>query len=330
MLFIITAFVLLKNNCESFEKVIIWGHKLHSHTHSYIHNAFYRAFIHLGYPTYWFDDSDDVSNFDFSHCLFLTEGQVDGKIPIRKNCQYLLHNADSDKYLQLSSEQCLRIQVYTKDVLSKPTCTRIAPCIYFDRYTKTLYMPWATDLLPHEIDEIKKEVSVISNERKVYWIGTIGYGGEFGNSDQVNPFIAACRNEGVEFIHYGIYAPGWRAVSVEENQQLIASSYMAPAIVGRWQLEKGYIPCRIFKNISYGKLGITNSDTVYELFEKRIVYNPDTYALFYDAKKKLETMTLDELHGLMDFVKEKHTYLNRIELVIWAFEQLRDPSGNKP
>lgn len=26
------------------KKVVIWGHKLHSHTHSYIHNAFYNAF----------------------------------------------------------------------------------------------------------------------------------------------------------------------------------------------------------------------------------------------------------------------------------------------
>ncbi len=27
------------------DKVVIWGHKLHSHTHSYIHNAFLVAFI---------------------------------------------------------------------------------------------------------------------------------------------------------------------------------------------------------------------------------------------------------------------------------------------
>ena len=36
-------------------KVIIWGHELHNHTHSYIHNAFYRTFKYLGYNVYWFN-----------------------------------------------------------------------------------------------------------------------------------------------------------------------------------------------------------------------------------------------------------------------------------
>ena len=27
-----------------FKQIVIWGHKLHSHTHSYIHYAFHKAF----------------------------------------------------------------------------------------------------------------------------------------------------------------------------------------------------------------------------------------------------------------------------------------------
>ena len=51
--------------------IIIWGHKLHSHTHSYIHNAFFIAFAKLGYETHWFDDNDDISNFYFIHSKYL-------------------------------------------------------------------------------------------------------------------------------------------------------------------------------------------------------------------------------------------------------------------
>jgi hypothetical protein len=61
------------------KKVVLWGHKLHTHTHSYIHFAFHKAFKHLGYDTYWFDNNDDVSGFDFFGSLFITEGQVDSK-----------------------------------------------------------------------------------------------------------------------------------------------------------------------------------------------------------------------------------------------------------
>ena len=56
-----------------FTKVIIWGHKLHSHTHSYIHESFYQAFKHLGYETHWVDNSDNVSSIDFSGALFITK-----------------------------------------------------------------------------------------------------------------------------------------------------------------------------------------------------------------------------------------------------------------
>src|SRR5690349_5990415 len=90
--------ILLSPLLNAFDKVVIWGHKLHTHTHSYIHSGFYEGFKHLGYATYWFDDADDVSDFNFSNTLFLTEGQVDKKIPLRADCIYLLHNCTDPKY----------------------------------------------------------------------------------------------------------------------------------------------------------------------------------------------------------------------------------------
>ena len=63
-------------------------------------------------------------------------------------------------------------------------------------------------------------------------------------------------------------------------------------------------------------MGVTNSETVYELLERKVIYNPDTYQLFYDAKKKLNSMHVNELLELMDLVKEKHTYINRIQKLL--------------
>lgn len=85
------------------KKVVLWGHKLHSHTHSYIHWGFERAFKYLGYETYWFDGGDNVSNFDFSGSLFITEGQVDQAIPLRDDCLYILHNCEKK-----NMRNCLR------------------------------------------------------------------------------------------------------------------------------------------------------------------------------------------------------------------------------
>jgi len=166
-------------------------------------------------------------------------------------------------------------------------------------------MPWATDLLPHEIEENKQAIATRHKKSSIYWVGTIT-DGMFGNMREINGFKRACKKESINFIHQ-------RGVSMEQNIRSMQESYMAPAIVGTWQKKQGYIPCRIFKNISYGQMGITNSDTVNKLFKGNIVYNPDTYQLFYDAHKKLKKMPMQELYDLMDLVRDQHTYINRIE-----------------
>jgi hypothetical protein len=143
LLFILTFFQL-----TAFDKVVIWGHKLHSHTHSYIHNAFYIAFTHLGYPTYWLDDAEELSDFDFRNTLFITEGQVDRQIPLRKDCSYMLHNCTDTKYRMLPKKNVISFQVYTDSIFSVPNLVKLDTCLYYDLAGRCLYMPWATDLLP--------------------------------------------------------------------------------------------------------------------------------------------------------------------------------------
>ncbi len=301
-------FTLILLPLQGFEKVVIWGHKLHSHTHSYIHNGFYTAFTFLGYPTFWFDDEDELSEFDFKDTLFITEGQVDKKIPLRSDCQYILHNCTDQKYRCLQKKNIIALQVFTDSIFSVPNLVKLDTFIYYDLAGRCIYMPWASDLLPHEIDAIKESLPTRVIRDVSYWVGTVG-DGTFGNIHQITPFKRACAENGISFIVK-------HNLSLPEHIDAIGSSCIAATIVGKWQQEQGYIPCRIFKNISYGKMGVTNSPHIYELFEKKIVYNPDTYQLFYDAKKKMQTLTFEELFELMDLVKTKHTYLNRVTMLV--------------
>lgn len=174
-------------------------------------------------------------------------------------------------------------------------------------------MPWASDFLPHEIEDMKHKLSDIwKKKNKIYWIGTIG-DGLFGNINQIDSFRMACVENDIIFIHNDPWING---LDSEKCSDLISTSFMSPAIVGQWQQDKGYIPCRIFISITNGQMGITNSLRTYELFEKKIVYNSDTYQLFYDAKKKLDTWNLEDQYELMDIIKEKHTYINRIHVLL--------------
>ncbi|HJZ24262.1 MAG TPA: hypothetical protein VJ201_07440 [Candidatus Babeliales bacterium] len=291
-----------------FSKVIIWGHPLHSHTHSYIHEGFYRAFKHLGYEVYWVKNQDEMQHVDLHNALFITEGQVDGEMPKRQDCYYIVHNWNSDNYQELfNNNRCILLQVYTDDCLPYAP-EKLGDCIYCNSKEKMIFMPWATDLLPHEIERVKQH-RIKDNQRSIIsWVGTIG-GGRFGNQVELAGFKKACRENDVVFNHK-------INVSREENIDLIATSYMAPAIQGPYQCEKGYIPCRIFKNISYGQWGVTNNKIVYDLFKGKVVYNPDTYQLFYDAKAHIDNTPISELYELMDFVKNNHTYINRIEMLL--------------
>jgi hypothetical protein len=294
-------------------QVVIWGHKLHSHTHSYIHWAFDRAFKAMGYNTLWLDRYDNIANLDFSNTLFITEGQVDQNIPIRLDCWYIIHNCDPTKYLPvINANRCITLQVYTHDVLPRRV-EKISPCIYRSVPDKILYMPWATDLLPDEIDAIKKQLPT-KRDKVFYWIGTMG-AGEFGNINEINGFKKACSENGIRFEHK-------QSVSLEDNISMVQRSYIAPALQGPWQVRQGYVPCRIFKNISYGQMGVTNSKTVYDLFEGRIVYNSNTYQLFFDAQSKINSMPHSELLALMDFVRDNHTYVNRIEVLLELLEDV--------
>lgn len=308
---LLMSVILISSICSAqetfFSKVIIWGHPLHSHTHSYIHEAFYRAFKHLGYDTYWVSTQDEINNIDLTNALFITEGQVDKEIPKRHDCYYILHNWNPDNYKELfCNNRCLLLQVYTHDCLRY--ADKIDECIYGNVIEKMIFMPWATDLLPYEIDEIKQTCTRNKKQQMVNWVGTVG-GGIFGNEPEIEGFKRGCSENNIAFRRVV-------NVSIDETINLIKDSYMAPAIQGAWQCEKGYISCRIFKNISYGQWGITNNKTVYDLFKGKIIYNPDTYQLFYDAKTYINNTSVSELYELMDFVRDNHTYINRIEMLL--------------
>ena len=292
---------------NNIQQVVIWGHKLHSHTHSYIHNAFVIAFKHLGYKTLWLDNKDDISNIDFTNSLFITEGQVDQNIPIIKTAYYILHNCNMDKYSTLSKENYIILQVYTNDVINKHHAIEIdkSTLTYFK--DNTIYMPWATDLLPEEINQNIKKVKNgdFKIENMVSFVGSM-----------TRPWLYVkqfCDNKNIQFECYGGNS---RNLSVEDNITLTQKSILAPAFQDDWQSANGYIPCRIFKNISYGKMGITNNPTVYELYNREILFDNNIFnALqkglifenFPEEKKK------EIIIKLMEVTRDKNTYLNRIE-----------------
>jgi hypothetical protein len=174
-----------------------------------------------------------------------------------------------------------------------------------------LFIPWATDLLPEEIDQnINRD---IISQSVVNFVGMM-----------TNEWINVkhwCEYRSIPFQGIGGFTD--YKVNFSENMRLIQESLMAPAVQDQWQVEKGYIPCRIFKNISYGKMGMTNSAHVNELFGKRLIYHSNIHELM-NMGLQFEQQSVEEKRKiqipLMEYVRDKHTYLNRIELILNEFK----------
>jgi hypothetical protein len=292
-------------------RFIIWGHEHYSHTHSYIHYGFFKAAKHMGWNVEWHkntpENATNLGNTDA--CLFLTESQVDSFIPVNPKAFYILHNCDPKKYESIPLKSKLVLQVFTKDVYSRKTVPVKSNLFEFwQEDANTLYAPWATDLLPEEINE---NISKLQLEQKntALFIGSY-WGGVHGNKNELDKFKDGCKKNNIEL----------KIISnIKQTQSidLIKSAGIAPAIVGEWQKDKGYIPCRIFKNVSYGKLGVTNSKEAYEVINKLGVYNPDELELVKDAINKND---LELTKKAMEFVRDNHTYLNRIDTFQFIFK----------
>ncbi len=134
-------------------------------------------------------------------------------------------------------------------------------------------------------------------------------GGTFGNENEINPFKHTAIAEGCSWYYHG---PG--STSFDQNKELIQRSFLAPTITGKWQTEVGYIPCRIFKNSSYGHLMLTNSKACFDLLDGLGVYSLSTHDLFYKGREQAGNKDL--IRSAMKLIKEKHTFINRMNAVL--------------
>lgn len=314
-------------------KIIIWGHPLYSHTHSYINNGFYKAFKHLGYDTYWFDDNNYPADFDWNDCFFFTEGFADSKIPINKTSTYLVHCMPNPaKYVGKVKKliDCRWCHLVHSDhvynfTLDKTKAEKLGPCVYYEKAKGTyklkndyvdyeiedydkVYLTWATDLLPHEFnyDDV-----YLPRENKIYFCGNLSQTGRCENYSIFEPFIKTCNENNIQFIHNDPFA---NPLSIEEVITRTKRSILGVDLRGPEHLKNGYVPCRLFKNISYGHIGMTNSFEIYKELDGNCLYNPDPTQLFYYGMENRNDH--ESIKTAMTYVRENHTFINRIESIM--------------
>lgn len=310
-------------NGKTYDKIIIWGLRETNHTHKFIHDAFFKAFEYLGYDVYWINSKNELIDLGIlleNSFIMYTGIEYENSIEkpeILSSCFYILHNCDND-YISNINKICgndgyLIIQVYTKSSIKNNYKIKNTKLTYLDKDCHTLYFPWGTNLLPNEIDNNIKEYDNI-NSNNLYGFRHVGSLADdwYKPYSILNNVLKASR---IPFQAKG----GWpNNISEEEGVGFLKKAKFIPALQFKWQIENEYIPCRIFKNISYGKIGITNNSIVNDLFDKKLIYDSNIRnlvkkSILFDKQNESRKKTL--IIDLMNDVKNNHTYISRIKTI---------------
>lgn len=247
-------------------KVVIWGLRTIRHSHRYIHKGFYETFKRMGYDVVWVDDRRENQKYlDGKNLVFAVNIASAYLINNPKNF-YVTHNLDNPVFI--NAENVLRLQVWTNDSKGVRVDSSVA---LYDQNPRILYQPWG---LP-EPESTWLNPS-IEKSRTEYWVGAIWNNSlNQGNQSVIAEYKTALNDQGMGFRRVG--GTRWftkNGLSPQVAYRLINKSPLGSAVVGEWQQSKGYIPCRIFKNVAAGSIPSSNSNFG-SLFAETGIYDVD-------------------------------------------------------
>ncbi|HVH99173.1 MAG TPA: hypothetical protein VM869_10695 [Enhygromyxa sp.] len=334
-------------------RVIVWGYREPRHTHHWVMVAMHRALEHAlrddprSPELLWLDNRTVGDPAAFDDALILSNvnvDHVDHCLPLRRRGLYLIHDhapgrIDCSRYEPLrTAGRAVFYEVFRSRPGADYRAIEDQPLCYVHRDGDRVVMLWATDLLPHEIEQAWQAVTerprAAADARSVVFVGSSWT----ANARELAILARDAVARGLRFEHYGrvmtptewprselVHVHG-ESVSMEENVRLVREATIAPALQGLHQLrnkdgdgvgEGNYVPCRIFKNISYGAFGVSNNPTAKAVLGDAVVCRSD-FGEMLDAA--LEQVAADPkrtaLRDAMVLVAKTHTYFDRMAMLL--------------
>ena len=152
------------------------------------------------------------------------------------------------------------------------------------------------------------------NTQQVFWVGSV-WNNELnqGNIEEIDELKRVLAFRGIRFIHK-------HEVSDQKNIAFVRKSRIAPAFGGLWQEKVNLLPIRVFKNISYGQLGITNILKFKEILDDTFINGGSIEELIEYSLSIPKNDYLDLISAQQEKIKD-HTYLDKIASILVALER---------
>jgi len=293
---------------KKYTSVVIWGLKepTNTSTQRHIHRHLFMVLSKIGANMHWCSNTSEDNDLIPTGSLVITSEQCRAHLLHKKENWYASFHAPDGI---ADCKNFLNMRVYGD---SEPQCESVqwGPTIIFSKQDHILWQSFGTNLLPDEFLP-----PVFNPTGPVNWVGSIWNDAKNqGNIKNMYALREALQRRGIDFIHC-------QDISDEENIVKVRQSRIAPAIGGEFQT-KAMLPCRIWKNISYGHLGVTNLSRSLDVFGFDVIYNPNIEELIGQALSIKETDYKEITARQQEAVAKGHTYLDWLYNTCRALEEL--------
>ena len=294
------------------KRFVLWGLTEGHDSFRHIHRHYYHTLERLEKEVAWFEDSEESREaLEPGDLVFAVDvASVFLGRPV-EGVDYLLHNfgPSADIWDGLPEERILRIQTYTN------ACERYGvewqPGRRYDRAGRILFQPWGTDLLAEDFHP-----PVFNpHSTEIPFVGSIWDSDGQGNLAAITELKRVVSDRRLVFRAYA-------HISDEKNVQVVRSGRLAPAITGIWQIEQDYLPCRVFKNVSYGALALTQVPKFREIFGDAFTSWGSVGQIITDALALSEDEYLEIVRAQQEVVRH-YTYRESLLAIERAFEEGR-------
>lgn len=292
---------------KKYSSVVIWGllHPTDS-TQKHVHRHLFDTLQKINFPVHWCENAEQCNGAIPNGSLVISSNECYQNLKYNKKNWYAFFNVpepinDCRNFLRMTA---LGAEIVSSDFVYWNTTTA------FNKEAHKLYQPFVTNLLPWEFQH-----PIFTNSKVIHWVGSIwNDANNHGNLETIDALKRALDKHGLEFRHCV-------GITDDENIIKVRESRIAPAIGGTFQT-KGMLPCRLWKNISYGQLGVTNLSKAVDVFGENLIFSLNVEEAVDKALNLPEKAYIDMVQSQQEIVSSGYTYLNWFYNVLKALEEL--------
>jgi hypothetical protein len=286
-------------------RVILWGLKSQRNSFRYIWQGFFENFTRLGYETIWVNDSEKNLGYITNNSIVFAVDVASKNLKPVNGANWVLHNISGDKFKE--SGNVLNLQVFTNSARGEPLGSK---AILWNQKSQTLYQPWG---IPENPNTWLKPAT---RGDKEYWVGAVWNNeNNQGNAEIISEYKEILLKNQIGFRKVG--GTRWitrNGVSSKKSMHLINSSPIGASIVGNWQRENEYIPCRFFKNIAAGAPPSSNLD-LSEILKIKGIFHNNLELLVGERLGQSKKEEIEMVKDAQEIIKA-YSYENSIKRII--------------